>query len=350
MNFYFLNFILNLGFIKTGKMVSTFQRKIKIVTSVGFLFCLFLLLCNDFYLKQNVGNFLTGKISDFTGLFIFPIFISIFFSRFKCIIYIVTGIFFILWKSPLSHGFIDLWNNLFFFNINRVVDYSDLLALSVLPLSYVFSNMHYKTVRIYPVVPIVISAFAFMATSYQKDYDYNKTYSFSFSKTELLAKINLIKYDSMNLNYPLSENIKNSNDYIVERGPDTIWYYVSGQKISSDTIYKFDKKKNAYTTEIDTIIQYKTIQRDSMYLNKKGEFLYLIPVRKYMMESSSGYCDWVYAKIKIAGNNETSDVSLIRIKTSNCMGMFEKAALKNEEKNLQTAFEKEFIEKINVIR
>lgn len=39
------------------------------------LFTIVLLLINDHYLKQRYANVLTGKISDFCGLYFFPLFI-----------------------------------------------------------------------------------------------------------------------------------------------------------------------------------------------------------------------------------------------------------------------------------
>lgn len=47
-----------------------------------FLVCLALLLCNDFWLKEEFSNVITGKLSDFTGLFIFPFFWSAFFPKY----------------------------------------------------------------------------------------------------------------------------------------------------------------------------------------------------------------------------------------------------------------------------
>ena len=68
-------------------------------TSLGFILGLAILLLNDFYLKTLFGNWFTGKLSDFAGLFIFPMFWSILFPRFKNKIYFVTLIIFIYWLS-----------------------------------------------------------------------------------------------------------------------------------------------------------------------------------------------------------------------------------------------------------
>lgn len=69
------------------------KREINIVTSTYFLIGLSALLINDFLLKDMLGNLLTGKMSDFAGLFIFPLFWSAFFPRHKVKIFWLTGFF-----------------------------------------------------------------------------------------------------------------------------------------------------------------------------------------------------------------------------------------------------------------
>jgi len=50
-------------------------RRPYILVSSGFLAGLSVLLVNDFVLKQIFHNWLTGKLSDLAGLFIFPMFL-----------------------------------------------------------------------------------------------------------------------------------------------------------------------------------------------------------------------------------------------------------------------------------
>lgn len=148
----------------------------KILLSPLFIIGLILLLLNDFYLKFAFSNLLTGKISDFAGLFIFPIFWSAFFPKRKLSIYVSTAIFFIFWKSPFSQILIDYWNSFEILRIGRVVDYSDLIALFVLPFSYkYFLNFRYCELvnlqlrKFATFAVIVISVFAFTATSYENE-------------------------------------------------------------------------------------------------------------------------------------------------------------------------------------
>lgn len=51
------------------------------LASPAFVASVLLLLINDFVLKPQIGNAVTGKLSDFAGLFAFPFFWSAFFAR-----------------------------------------------------------------------------------------------------------------------------------------------------------------------------------------------------------------------------------------------------------------------------
>ena len=313
----------------------------RILISYWFIVPLILLILNDFLLKGIFNNWFTGKLSDFVGLFIFPLFWTTIFPKKKVKLFLLIAFVFILWKSPFSQIFIDFWNGFGFFKINRIVDYTDLIALTALPLAFLIENHkeRIKAIKLNPIFPLIISAFAFMATSYQKDFDYNKTYEFSFSKTELVKRINNLKTDSNNRVLPLSLNIKNSNYFRLESS-DTAFSYVSKYEFRKDTFYK------GKTKEIDTIREYKIPKIDTTYVSKSGVFFYNIPVKKYMKESKTGYCDFVKAKLKLVGNGTTSNLTIVKIYTRNCIGMFEKKAQHNEKENLLNAFEKEIIEKI----
>ncbi len=136
-----------------------------------FMISLFLLLVNDFILKAAFSNILTGKLSDFCGLYAFAFFFSkIFPENKKFAVHLITAVLFIIWKSPLSQPFIFLFSN-YLFTIDRVVDYTDLWALLVLPLSYFTHakpfDRFYKTIGL-----SLIALIAFTATS-QKIPAYN---------------------------------------------------------------------------------------------------------------------------------------------------------------------------------
>jgi hypothetical protein len=142
-------------------------RNLKILTSIWFLLGLTILLLNDFVLKGLYGNWLTGKLSDFAGLFIFPLFWTTLLPRHKNKIFWLTGLLFIFWKSSLSQILIDTWNDIRILNLQRTVDFSDLIALTILPIAYTLEKNkdNLRLLKLSPSIPIAISVFAFMATS-----------------------------------------------------------------------------------------------------------------------------------------------------------------------------------------
>lgn len=151
----------------------------KILLSRLFLISLFLLLLNDFYLKAEFHNFLTGKLSDFAGLFVFSLFFIAFFPNRKLLILVFTAIFFAFWKSSFSENLIQYWNSFDLIPIWRAVDYTDLIALLVLPFAYFYSKslhsfeLDYSFFKVIAVrFIILISLFAFVATSYADEHGF----------------------------------------------------------------------------------------------------------------------------------------------------------------------------------
>lgn len=175
-----------------------FRIKIELLSTSFFVIGLAVLLTNDFILKPLFHNFLTGKISDFAGLFIFPYFFSVFFIRQSKFIYLLTGFLFVIWKSPLSNSFIVWWNDTIFFQINRVVDYSDLFALIVLPFSYYYLTNHsIPGTRIryaFSFLIGTISIFSFYATTqprqeFKLQVNTDKQFMLPISKLDLFNKL-----------------------------------------------------------------------------------------------------------------------------------------------------------------
>jgi hypothetical protein len=137
-----------------------------------FIIGLILLTLNDHYLKSVYHNYTTGKLSDFSGLLILPLFLTYVFPRVANTAAMLSGIFFIFWKSPFSEPLIEVYNTFALIPIYRVVDYSDLIALSILPFSHFFilkiSNyklLYFQTAKIVPMTLVVLSSLVFMATS-----------------------------------------------------------------------------------------------------------------------------------------------------------------------------------------
>lgn len=143
-----------------SKMKDAFRS----LNTVSFIFCLGILLLNDFYLKTAYPNWLTGKLSDFSGLYIFASFFAALFSNQKRLVYWVSGFLFVLWKSPYSQSFIDFFS-LNLYPIQRVEDITDLIALTVLPLAYLSNQKHRFRFSLNPIPLALLSILAFCATS-----------------------------------------------------------------------------------------------------------------------------------------------------------------------------------------
>lgn len=142
--------------------------QLQLLQSKAFIFSLLLVLVNDFILKYNFPCWLTGKLSDFAGLFVFAVFWISFFPKKRNTIVWATAIIFAWWKSPLSQPLIECWNEEMFYSIGRVVDYSDLMALIVLPLAWIFCKKDIDNVtkfRVSPAVMTGVSFFVFCSTS-----------------------------------------------------------------------------------------------------------------------------------------------------------------------------------------
>lgn len=176
------------------------RRNLHLLTTTGFLPGLFLLLANDFLFKPLFNNWLTGKLSDFAGLFIFPLFLTAFAPKFKRAIYISTALAFTFWKSIYSEPLIDWWNALSAFKVARVADPTDLIALVVLPLSYIYFRQQerrpahtnrFALSRLVTSGVVLLSLFAFTATSRANEHMVtdDRGYEFTMNKDELLQEL-----------------------------------------------------------------------------------------------------------------------------------------------------------------
>lgn len=148
--------------------MNSLKHQSSIVFSPLFLVCLVLLLINDHFLKQAFPGLITGKLSDFTGLFVVGSLIISFSFKREGFFLVLVGFLFLFWKSAYSQPLIDAWNQLEVWNLNRTVDYWDLLALPMLYAARVYAR---RCAHIVPrnvlLIPILgLSFIAVMATSY----------------------------------------------------------------------------------------------------------------------------------------------------------------------------------------
>lgn len=213
-----------------------------------FILALVILLANDFYLKAIYSNWLTGKLSDFAGLFIFPYFFSVFLKGKSRLIYILTTVGFVYWKSPYSQFFIDFVNNYLPIHINRVVDFSDLISLLILPFSYFYLNQKNDCKTSFNILKAIIigltSLFAFSATTCKKNRP-EMTVEDSLATTLIIENsnfenTNFDKEKHLSEGIILSKSLKVYNDKKEEIGVinNNLWGQIV--KIDSISSLKFD--------------------------------------------------------------------------------------------------------------
>ncbi|MEW7279011.1 hypothetical protein ABW636_10490 [Aquimarina sp. 2201CG1-2-11] len=152
--------------------------KLNTITNYVFVLGLIVLLLNDHFLKSYFHNNLTGKISDFAGILIFPMLLTFLFPINTKKAVIATILFFVYWKSSLSQPLIDFINSFEIVNYVRIVDYTDFIAFLILPVTtYVlkhielfeikFTRKKFKNFVGYSL--LFICSVTFMATSNDDD-------------------------------------------------------------------------------------------------------------------------------------------------------------------------------------
>jgi len=158
------------------------QTKKHYILNYVFIVGIMLLFLNDHVFKWEFSNWVTGKLSDFLGILLLPMFLTYFFPKHLKMNIFVTVIFFAFWKSPFSQPFIEFYNRFAFIEITRVVDYSDLIAISMVPFSFLFIKklkylefLYFDLMRTRPLIILIPTVFIFMATS--PPYNYRFTYS-----------------------------------------------------------------------------------------------------------------------------------------------------------------------------
>lgn len=278
-----------------------------------FIFGVALLLLNDFYLKYEYGNFLTGKISDFAGLFVFPYFLSSIQIKRQKAIYFTTFLLFIFWKSTFSQEIIE-WFQAVGIGTNRVVDYSDLVALIVLPFSYQYFQVQlakeFKVSKALIIPLFIISMFAFWATTLQREkvvvnVDTNKRFELPMSKSELFNSLTTGHGNSDTL----EENLQDSTFYLTfdmndYRAQVTVLSIIK-EIDSSKTIVLLDSVLYGYITgglfsgvdkeEIDDFKSLTDQEFENHFENKV-----IIPIKEnkaeYIYYDNKGNYDWYQEK------------------------------------------------------
>src|SRR5262245_38872672 len=111
--------------------------RLQSLASPAFIAALALLIINDFALKPLFHNGLTGKLSDFAGLFALTLFVSTFWPRHRRLWACVIALSFTFWKTSYAEPLIEAWNAAvpFVLEFGRTVDLTDLVALPMIPLA-----------------------------------------------------------------------------------------------------------------------------------------------------------------------------------------------------------------------
>src|SRR5210317_531581 len=80
------------------------NKQIYLLTHPLFLGALLALILNDHLFKAVYPSWLTGKLSDFSGLFVFPVFLAVVLGRWwhsrrsMIVLHLAVGLCFALWK------------------------------------------------------------------------------------------------------------------------------------------------------------------------------------------------------------------------------------------------------------
>jgi len=217
------------------------MRNKNLILNYVFLSCLLVLFMNDHFFKFHYTSWFTGKLSDVVGIILLPMLITYIFPKLKENSVFASGLFFIFWKSPFSESFINIYNTISPIDIHRVIDYSDLIVLLLLPIPYflikndhIFENFVIR--KIHAAVVLFPTVFVLMSTSQANGYTYSpesgklafRHFSFDIKKTEgdLLKKLEeqnltVVKDTAEvlhSLRYQISDVGKFDQDAIVKGG------------------------------------------------------------------------------------------------------------------------------------
>jgi hypothetical protein len=117
---------------------------------------------------------------------------------------LLTGLFFIFWKSELIQPYLIFFQSIGL-GINRTVDYTDLYTLIILPVSYYYWNSKFNDVfelrfNFKPII-LLLCSFAFIATSLPKEYKIIKLKSnlevtLKENKQNIITELKLEKIDN----------------------------------------------------------------------------------------------------------------------------------------------------------
>ncbi|MBS1635262.1 MAG: hypothetical protein JST26_05020 [Bacteroidetes bacterium] len=216
------------------------------ITHPLFIAAILALALNDWCFKPMFHNAVTGKLSDFAGLFAFPFFLSCIWPQRVKTIHILVILLFALWKTTWIQPCLDFLNTVGF-PVHRTPDLSDYTAFGSVPFSYyifhkpVYAVMHTWSARLLGAFSIFIFAATTMLPPKLNSYcAINKEYKFDISKRQLVSCINNVQiHDVYKLNKAYGHiNFNNrTNTFYLEGRTDTLALLLDYTKIGDqDTI------------------------------------------------------------------------------------------------------------------
>ncbi len=210
------------------------MRNRNLILNYIFLSCLVVLFLNDHFFKFQYTSWFTGKLSDIAGIILLPMLLAYLFPKLKENSVFAASLFFTVWKSPFSERCIEIYNMISPISIHRVVDFSDLLVLLLLPIPYfLIKNINaleqFSAKKINSFVVLLPTLLVLMSTSIQQIYTYSpETGTLTFSDARFEVK--KTKLDLIN-------EIKNQNLVLVK---DTA-YILESSRFTVSRMGKFDQ-------------------------------------------------------------------------------------------------------------
>jgi len=158
---------------------NSLQNSLRCLQHPGTLLSISILLFNDHLLKVLYPSWITGKLSDFAGLFFFPFVISLLMSlalskssiskgNLGVISFGLVGVWFILLKTlPLANTFTtNLSSSLLGYRTRYILDPTDLVALlSMIPAYWIWKQPTRRQPKYTAYLAFVFASAAVIATS-----------------------------------------------------------------------------------------------------------------------------------------------------------------------------------------
>lgn len=229
------------------------QRNKYLILNYIFIACVVVLFLNDSFFKDTFSNWFTGKLSDIVGIIILPLILTYIFPKLKIHSIWISALLFIFWKSSYSEKAIEIYNQFTFIPITRIVDYSDILVIIFLPVSYYLikkiNRLHFlKIQKVNPAFILFPTGFVLMATAPPPSFAY--TYSrgnlhcgkcnitVPMSQKEIVDRLkeNQIIFDTI---YPMSES-KAYDKYSYLKDDSIHFYTINRFIIDKDTLKNVD--------------------------------------------------------------------------------------------------------------